>query len=126
MSSVKFGAVSPVESCERRQTNRYVIRIPVTFQASASAAADMCFGEILNLSPGGICFSTSKALVVGNAVSVFLKVPPEVIGKPSPEWRWSGQVVHVQLRDSCEDISHVGVRFIAYEPTHRASQSKAP
>ncbi len=113
-----------MEQCERRQTRRYVIRIPVNFRESTSPSDDMRFGEILNLSPGGVCFSTSKAPVAGTAVSVFLKVPPEVIGNPSPEWHWRGQVIHVGRGDSCQDTSHVGVRFIAYEPVNGVSQSK--
>jgi PilZ domain len=105
-----------METCERRRTNRYVIRIPLNFEEVPSAKSTTKFGEINNLSPQGVCFSTKVVLAVGATVGIFLKVPEDVIGKPSPEWHWIGEVVYV-MSDGAPDYGYcVGVRFIEYEP----------
>jgi PilZ domain len=105
--------MSVMEYCERRQTLRYVMRIPLNFRELSSPQTAKQFGEIINVSPGGVCFLARVTPSVGAAVGVFLKIPAEVIGKPSPEWQWTGQVVHVRFGNVPEGSSYVGVRFIA-------------
>jgi len=105
-----------MQPCERRQTNRYVMRIPLNFQELATARPVLHFGKIVNVSSSGICFSTDAAPKVGTSLGIFLKVPEEVIGKPSPSWHWIGQVIYVRPGSAPEEVACVGVHFIGFEP----------
>lgn len=106
-----------MEECERRHVQRYVMRIPLAFRPVTPAGLPRCSGEIVNISPLGICFSTFTALATGTTVKVFLKLPQDVIGHPSPGWRWVGKVVYVRSRDT--GGVEMGVQFIAGEGQDR-------
>jgi PilZ domain len=102
-----------MNQCERRRVQRYIMRIPLAFRPLADVSNPQRYAEIVDISPFGICFSTHSHLPVGSGLQMFLKLPKEVIGKPSPEWRWWGTVVRV-TRDT-EDSFDMGVRFAAYD-----------
>jgi hypothetical protein len=98
---------------ERRCVKRYVIRVPLAFRSRKSRDMPELFGEIVDVSPCGICFSTASPLDVGTPVDVLLKLPTNVIGRPSPEYIWTGRVVHVRPSRTSEWLSEVGVVFFA-------------
>lgn len=105
-----------MEHGERRRTRRYVVGIPLNFREHAFPSTPKHFGEIVNISPHGVCFSSSVAPAVGTTLSIFLKMPKEVIGTPSPEWCWIGRVIYVRPGGVPASNSEVGVRFLAWEP----------
>jgi hypothetical protein len=103
-----------MDEWERRQAPRYVMRIPLTFRpATHVAASPRTYGEIVDISPLGVSFLTRNGAVVGETLQMFLKLPEEVIGKPSPEWCWTGRVVRV--RPLADRFFEIGVRFAGYE-----------
>jgi hypothetical protein len=71
--------------------------------------------ESINVSFRGIYFATKKALGEGEIVEVFLKMPEEVTGEPSTEWRCTGHVVRVEPPALPDGKSQVGVQFYCYD-----------
>lgn len=106
-----------MEECERRHAQRYPMRIPLTFRPVTPAKLPKCYGEIVNISPHGVCFSTYSAVATGTTLKVFLKLPKDVIGHPSPEWCWTGKVVHIRSRAT--GGVEMGVRFMACDAPSR-------
>lgn len=113
-----------MEHCERRSTRRFVVKIPLNFREHASSSESKHFGEIVNISPHGVCFSTSAAPAVGATLGVFLKIPKEVIGNPSPEWYWVGRVIYVRPSKRSEGNFEVGVLFLACELSKSAERRR--
>lgn len=71
--------------------------------------------ESINLSERGILFVTDVLFQKGEAIEILLKMPEEVTGEPTTEWRCTGLVVRVQSGDSPRGKLSVGVRFDCYE-----------
>ena len=80
-----------MENSDRRQVRRYIANFPVSFRLDSES--ELQYAEIVDISSHGICISATHALEAGTVVSVFLKLPHEVVGKESPEWRYRGSVV---------------------------------
>ena len=90
-----------MNECERREAQRYIMRIPLTFcPVTRGAAPPQRYGEIVDISPLGMCFLARNGAVVGETLRMFLKLPKDVMGKPSPEWCWTGgwsELRHLQI-----------------------------
>jgi PilZ domain len=99
----------------RRRAPRYLIRIPLRFRPLASPEMPYQIAESLNLSARGVSFATRFPLDVGTPVQLYLKVPEEVTGKPSSEWRCRGQVIHARPVESDPGTQLVGVLIVYYE-----------
>jgi len=101
-----------MEDCERRRTERYQMQVPLTFRQVKSGNWPKAFGRLLNISASGVCFSTHRvcALSRGAPIEVFLKLPQEIMGHPSPECCWTGHVTHIYT--SGVDEVGMGVRFL--------------
>jgi hypothetical protein len=102
-----------MQDLERRYARRYVMRIPLAFRPLRSLEMPNQCGQIVDISACGICFSASNALSLGTTVGVFLKLPTNIVGKPAPEFTWTGRVVHVRPSSVSEGATEVGVEFIA-------------
>ncbi len=97
---------------ERRSAPRYNLRIPLTFRPVTEPAIPEQTTESVNLSERGVYFATDFPLCEGTWVQLLLKVPEEIAGKPTVEWRCRGQVVHVGPNSSPRGGKlGVGVRF---------------
>jgi len=70
--------------------------------------------ESLNLSRLGIFFASRSRIAEGEVVGVLLKMPEEITGQPTTEWRCTGQVVRVEAADSLKGKFGVGVQFCCY------------
>jgi len=113
-----------MDNCERRHTRRYMVRIPLNFQEYGKPSAPKRFGEIVNISPYGVCFSTSVAPAVGQMLGIFLKLPKDVIGEPSPEWFWTGRVIYGRPCNDPSSYSEVGVQFLSCELAKSAERRR--
>ena len=99
-----------MEGTDRRYAHRYSVRFPITFTINKTRGVR--YGEILDVSPYGMRFSTRTQIFEGQVVEILLKVPLDVMGSPSPDWFWWGQVVHAKRAPAGEGIE-VGVKFFA-------------
>jgi hypothetical protein len=98
-----------MEDCERRHARRFVVQVPLAFRPIKPPGFPKCFGEIVNISTEGVCFSTQTCLSTGAIVQVFLKLPREIMG--SAEHCWTGKVVY--FRSLGKGVVEMGVHFLA-------------
>ena len=69
--------------------------------------------ESINVSLRGIYFATKHPLCKGEIVEVLLKMPEEISGEQTTEWRCTGHVVRIEPPDSPK--GKLGVQFYCYE-----------
>jgi Tfp pilus assembly protein PilZ len=81
--------------------------------------------ESVNLSQRGIFFATDSLYSPGEVVGILLKMPEEVTGEPTTEWRCTGPVVRIETIDSPKGRYGVGVQFYCYDVS-RAEQPPMP
>ncbi len=79
----------------------------------------------LNLSQRGVFFVTDSSLAKGEIVEILLKMPEEITGEPTTEWRCTGHVVRVEPVDSPKGKLGVGVHFYCYDVS-RPQQPRLP
>jgi PilZ domain len=97
---------------DRRATLRFRIAIPLHFQLAKSSEPE-CAAETLDVSSRGVCMETEAPPRVGAILEIRLRLPEMIMGWRVPEWRITGQVVHVE---SSEPGKYgVGVQFHYYE-----------
>ena len=97
---------------DRRATLRFRIAIPLHFQLAKSSEPE-CTAETLDVSSRGVCMETEAPPGIGAIVEIRLRLPEMIMGWRVPEWRITGQVVHVE---SSEPGKYgVGVQFHYYE-----------
>jgi len=95
---------------DRRLTERHTLRIPLRLRIGA-ADGRMHRAESIDLSGRGALLETELLLPVGSTVELQLRLPEEITGQPTTEWRCKGQVVRVGPRLAANGRSRVGVRF---------------
>lgn len=71
--------------------------------------------ESVNLSQCGIFFLTESRLAEGEIVEILLKMPEEISGEPTTEWRCTGHVVRVEPAKFPRGKCGVGIHFYCYE-----------
>ena len=71
--------------------------------------------ESLNLSQRGIFFATDSLVAKGEVLEILLKMPEEITGEPTTEWRCTGHVVRIEPMDSPRGRFGVGVHFYCYD-----------
>src|SRR6267143_473741 len=103
-----------MKKLQRHRPPRYLVRIPLRFRLLASPEMPDQIAESLNLSARGVSFATRFPLDVGTPIQLYLKVPKEITGKPSPEWRCRGQVIHTRPIESNPGMLLVGVLIVYY------------
>jgi hypothetical protein len=86
-----------VSPSERRQLERFRIRVPLRFRpvGLASSPAEH-FAETMNISRGGFFFVTSAPLQVGMPIEATLMMPPEVTGGKADETHCRARLVHAK------------------------------
>ena len=106
--------------CDRRLSLRHPFKTALRVRIWKSTTPELR-AESINLSQRGIFFLTDIPLQQGEAVEVLLKMPEEITGEPTTEWRCTGLVVRVQPIDSAKGKLGVGVRFDCYEVSRLSS-----
>jgi hypothetical protein len=103
-----------VRASERRISRRVQLKTPLRVRICKSGPAERR-AESLDLSEKGTLFATDAPIPIGSAVEILLKMPEELTGKPTTEWRCTGHVVRLQPVDSPRGKLGVGVEFDYYE-----------
>src|SRR5260370_23267614 len=103
---------------DRRSSDRHNVKTALRIRVWNSGLPEHR-AESVNLSQRGIYFATKSALCKGEIVEVLLKMPEEVSGEETTEWRCTGHVAPV---DSPTGKLGVGVQFYCYEVA-RAEQA---
>jgi hypothetical protein len=109
---------------DRRLSHRHCIRTALRVRVWNSAQPEHR-AESVNVSLRGIYFNTKTPLSEGEIVEVLLKMPEEVSGEKTTEWRCTGHVVRVEPLDSTKDKLGVGVQFYCYEAA-RPKEARLP
>ena len=99
---------------ERRNSPRHLLRTKLRVRAWKSGWRERR-AESENLSERGVFFATDAPLVIGSAVEVLLKMPEEISGRPTTEWRCTGHVVRLEHVDMPRGKLGVGIQFDCYE-----------
>jgi Tfp pilus assembly protein PilZ len=103
-----------LQASERRVSRRLQIKTALRLRVWKSGSTERR-AESLDLSEKGTFFVTDVPIPIGSAVEILLKMPEEVTGKPTTEWRCSGHVVRLQPVDTPRGKLGVGVEFDYYE-----------
>lgn len=98
----------------RRFAHRHNLAIRMRFQVLHSNLPEQRV-ESLNISTDGVYFASPLEIKEGAAVQLHMKMPQEITGKPSSEWRCTGHVVRVRPICSPRGPLGVVVRFDCYE-----------
>jgi Tfp pilus assembly protein PilZ len=106
-----------VHVSERRISRRIHLKTALRVRIWKSGATEQR-AESENLSERGTFFATDAPLAIGSAVEILLKMPEEITGKPTTEWRCTGHVVRLEPVDSRHGKLGVGVQFDCYEILH--------
>jgi PilZ domain len=121
-----------VPPTERRQLERFRVRVPLRFRplGVASGPAEH-FAEATNISRGGFFFVTSAPLQVGMPIEATLKIPMEVTGGQPDETHCRARVVHAKADAYSDGRMGFGAEIETYiEPKQSepavAQASKTP
>jgi hypothetical protein len=99
---------------DRRSSDRHSVKTALRIRVWNSSLPEHR-AESVNLSQRGIYFATKSSLCKGEIVEVLLKMPEEVSGEETTEWRCTGHVVRVEPFDAPTGKLGVGVQFYCYE-----------
>ena len=109
---------------ERRQLERYRMRIPLRFR-TINLAGDKSehYTEAINVSRGGFFFVTSAPLQVGMPIEATIRMPTEVTGGKPDETHCKARVVHAKADSYSDGRMGFGAEIEAYI---EAEKPKAP
>jgi Tfp pilus assembly protein PilZ len=100
---------------DRRAAPRLKMAVPLRFRPLKNQSIPEHEAATLNISNHGVYFTTNARLAEGLLIQVLLKMPQEVTGNGTKEWRFTGRVAHVEPLGTSKDASGVGVQFLYYE-----------
>jgi len=109
---------------DRRLSYRHSVRTALRIRVWNSALPEHR-AESANMSLRGIYFNTKTPLCEGEIVEVLLKMPEEVSGEQTTEWRCTGHVVRVEPFDPAKGQLGIGVQFYCNEAA-RPEQARVP
>lgn len=111
---------------ERRQRERYTLRIPLRFRALGLASdKSEHFTEVLNISRGGFFFVTSAPLQVGMPIEATFNMPAEVNGGSSHETHCRARLVHAKPNAFSDGRMGYGAEIEAFTEPKRVETPKA-
>ena len=111
---------------ERRQRERYTLRIPLRFRALGLASdKSEHFTEVLNLSRGGFFFVTSAPLQVGMPIEATFRMPAELNGDSSHETHCRARLVHAKPNAFSDGRMGYGAEIEAFIEPRKVEAPKA-
>ena len=105
---------STVFSRDRRFSQRHNVKTALRVRVWKSGLPEER-AESVNLSQRGVFFASNSCIPEGEVVEILLKMPEEITGQPTTEWRCTGQVVRVEPAAAFQGKFGVGVQFYCYE-----------
>lgn len=112
--SFVFGVPMVKNSSDRRICPRLPFKTAMRVRVWKSGPAERG-AESVNLSETGTLFNTDMPVAIGSELEILLKMPEEITGKPSTEWRCAGHVVRLQSGGGPKGTIGVGVEFDYYQ-----------
>jgi hypothetical protein len=106
--------LSTVFSRDRRFSQRHNFKTALRVRVWKSGLPEER-AESVNVSQRGIFFCTNSRVAEGEIVEVLLKMPEEITGQPTTEWRCTGHIVRVEPAELHGGQFGVGVHFYCYE-----------
>jgi hypothetical protein len=103
-----------VHLSERRTSPRIKFRTDLRLRVWKAGLAQGR-AQSIDLSESGTLLATETAIPIGSSVELLLKMPEQVTGKPTTEWRCTGHVVRAQSVDLPPGKMAFGVEFDYYE-----------
>jgi len=111
---------------ERRQRERYTLRIPLRFRALGLASdKSEHFTEVLNISRGGFFFVTSAPLQVGMPIEATFRMPAELNGGSSHETHCRARLVHAKPNAFSDGRMGYGAEIEAFIEPRKVESPKA-
>jgi hypothetical protein len=98
----------------RRAYLRLPFKVPLRMRVWKAGTSEH-YLESENLSARGTFFTIPFPLQTGSALEIVLRMPQEVTGRPSADWRCTGRVVRVEPVDDDPGKFGIGVQFDCYE-----------
>jgi PilZ domain len=108
---------------DRRLAQRHPLKTTLRIRLWKSKLPEQR-AESIDLSERGIFFVTDMPLQKGEAIEVLLKMPREITGEPTTEWRCTGLVVRIEPLESPQGRLGVGVRFDCYEVSRLSADAE--
>lgn len=101
---------------DRRTSPRHFLRVLLRVRLWKSSNPEQS-SISHNLSLGGAQFATELPVQLGTVVELRLKMPEEISGEQTAEWRCSGHVVRIEDHPEAarQGKRHVAVQFDCYE-----------
>ena len=111
-------------SRDRRHNIRHDLQIPLVFCSANSPLSSAHSAQSVNLSFGGVFFTTRHQVVVGSPIQVLLRMPRRVSGELSSERVFDGRVTHIETTGKLGRISGVGVEFFYWQARHKPAETQ--
>ena len=95
---------------DRRRSYRHSLKITLLLQLWGTSGPGR-IGESLDISEDGALLQTDLPLCVGSLLDLRMKLPEEITGRQTAEWRCKGRVVRIAPPSSGGYAGKVGVHF---------------
>lgn len=110
---------------ERRSRQRVNFRVPFRLRILEDPAGETFAAETVNLSEGGVCFRSHRALRVGTPLQLSLRMPREITGHSPVDVECRARVVHSGRNGTREGMVETGAFFEEIEPVAAYTDSRA-
>jgi hypothetical protein len=107
--------VSFMRESDRRYRPRFGLKVPFEIRNVDQPAVRAQLAESSDISASGLYFATELPMSVGTRIELFIQMPSEVSGNPSPKWRCMGRIVRVHAASPTDSNSGNGVEIQCYE-----------
>ena len=111
-----------VPAKDRRTSPRHPLRVPLKVRLWKSETPEHK-SISRNLSLSGAHFPTELPVAIGTVIELRLKMPEEISGERSAEWRCSGHVVRIDEQGPSQNKRDVAIQFDCYEVARSALPS---
>lgn len=95
---------------ERRRRLRHNLKVPLRLRVWGSSSPSRDATSV-DISAEGALLETDLLLPVGAILDLRIKLPEEITGQPTTEWRCKSRVVRIAFAPSVDYPLKVGVHF---------------
>jgi hypothetical protein len=96
----------------RRTTPRFKLQTSLCFSRVEQQSESEHKAKTINISSTGVCFATSLAVSVGEAIELLLEIPRRVTGAQAIARRFTGRITHIKSCDGSAGLSLIGVQLL--------------